>query len=74
MVTRKNIIWLLTLGWSWSHEMLPSTLYIMWTTYMLCLKLLHRTVKEMMHLQENNYLTFDIGVKVTQYVAQYHLY
>ena len=37
-----------------------------------CLKLLRPTVKEQMHLQENT--VFDLGVKVTQDVAQYFLH
>ena len=33
--------------------------------------LLHPTAKEKMHLQENALFEFDLGVKVTQNVAQY---
>ena len=36
--------------------------------------LLHPMVKEKMHLQENTLFDFDLGVKVTQNVAQYPLY
>ena len=51
--TRKNIIWplTLTLG-SRSHEMSPSTLYIMWSMRLQSLKLLRPTVKEKIQLQE----------------------
>ena len=40
------------------------------------LKLLHQKLKEEKHLQKNQYLTFDLdlGVKVTQNVAQYPLH
>ena len=38
------------------------------------LKLLHPTVKELMHLQENTVFDLDLGVKVTQDVAQYPLH
>ena len=52
-ITRKYNIWplTLTLG-SRSHEMLPSTLYIMWPIQLQSLKLLPLTVKEEIHLQE----------------------
>ena len=58
-----------------SYEMLPSTLYIMWPIQLQSLKLLRQKVKEM-HLQEIQYLTFDLdlGVKVTRNVAQYPLH
>ena len=52
--------------------MLPSTLYIMWPFQLQSLKLLRQKVKEEMHLQENS--IFDLGVKVTQNVAQYPLH
>ena len=40
------------------------------------LKLLHPIVLEELHLQENNYLTFDFGtgVKITRNIAQYALH
>ena len=37
------------------------------------LNLLHLMVKEQMHLQENTVIDLDLGVKVTQDVAQYPL-
>ena len=37
------------------------------------MKLLRPTVWEEMHLQENLFLTLDLGVKVTQNIAQYPL-
>ena len=51
--TGKDIIWplTLTLG-SRSHEMSPSTLYIMWSMHLQSLRLLRPTVKEKMQLQE----------------------
>ena len=53
--TRKFNIWplTLTLG-SRSHEMLPSTFYIMWPIQLKSSKLLGQKVKEEMHLQENS--------------------
>ena len=60
--------------WPWgsrSHKMLPSTLNTMWPTQLQSLKLLHLTVKEKMHLQENT--LFDLGFKVTWNVAGYPL-
>ena len=36
--------------------------------------LLHPMVKEKMHLQENILFDLDLGVKVTQIVAQCHLH
>ena len=41
--------------------MLHSNLYIMWPMQLQSLKLLRLIVKEEMHLQENNNLTFDLG-------------
>ena len=38
------------------------------------LKLLRQKLYEENHLQEIQYLTFDLGVKVTQNVAQYPLH
>ena len=38
------------------------------------LKLLHRTVKEKMELQESKLNDLDLGVKVTKNVAKYHPY
>ena len=38
------------------------------------LKLLRQKVKEEMHLQDLQYLTFDLGVKSTRNVAQYPLH
>ena len=46
----------LTLVGSWSHETLPSSLYVIW--HMQRLKLLRPTVKEEIDLQENT--LFDI--------------
>ena len=54
----------LTLG-SRSHEILPITLDIMWPMHQQSLMLLHPTVKEKMHLQENTLFDLDLGVKVT---------
>ena len=44
-----------------SHETLPSTLYIMWPLHQQSLILLHPTVKEKMHLQENTLFELDLG-------------
>ena len=47
-----------------SHEMLPSTLYIMWPIQLQSLKLLRLTVKEEIQLQENTlfwHLTLTFG-------------
>ena len=38
------------------------------------LMLLHPMVKEKMHLQENTLFDLDLGIKVTQNVAQYPLH
>ena len=38
------------------------------------LKLLRPTVKEQMHLQENTVFDLDLGIKVTQDVAQHPLH
>ena len=57
--------------------MLLSTLYIMWPIHLQGLQFLRPTVQEEMHIQENTfYLTFDLdlGVKVTERVAQYPLH
>ena len=51
--------------------MLPSTLYIMSSIHLQSLKLLNPMVKEEMHLQENTLYDLDLGIKVTQNVAQY---
>ena len=59
----------LTLG-SRSHKMLPSTLDIMWPMNQQSLILLHPTVEEKMHLQENTLNDLDHQVKVTRNVAQ----
>ena len=59
----------LTLG-SRSHKMLPSTLDITWPMYQQSLILLHPTVKEKMHLQENTLFALDLQVKVTRNVAK----
>ena len=48
--------------------MLPSTLDIMWPMQQQSLILLHPTVEEKMHLQENT--LNDLQVKVTRKVAQ----
>ena len=53
-----------------SHKMLPCTFDIMWPMHQQSLILLHPTVKEKMHLQENTLFDFDLWVKVTQNVAQ----
>ena len=50
--------------------MLPSTLDIMWPMHQQSLELLHPTVKEKMHLQENTLFDPDLRVKVTRNVAQ----
>ena len=50
----------LTLG-SRSHEMLPSTLDIMWPMHQQSLMLLHPTFKEKIHLQENTLFDLDLG-------------
>ena len=63
----------LTLGLR-SHEMLPSTLYIMWPIQLQSLKLLRLTVKEEIHLQENTLFDLDPKVKVTRNVIQYPLH
>ena len=54
--------------------MLLSTLYIMWPIHLQGLKLPRPTVKEEMHLQEITLFNLDLGVKVTQNVAQYSLH
>ena len=54
--------------------MLPSTLYIMWPFQLQSLKLLRQKVNEEMHLQENSIFDLDLGVEVTQNVAQYPLH
>ena len=54
-----------------SHKMLPSTLDFTWPMYQQNVMLLHPMVKEKMHLQENTLFDLDLGVKVTQNVAQY---
>ena len=56
---------------SWSHEMLPSALDIMWPMHQQSLILLHPMVKVKMHLQENTLYDLDLGIKVTKNVAQY---
>ena len=50
--------------------MLPITLDIMWPMHQQSLILLHCTVKEKMHLQENTLFDIDLGVKVTRNFAQ----
>ena len=50
--------------------MLPSTFNIMLPMHQQSLILLHPTVKEKMHLQENTLFDLDLWVKVTQNVAQ----
>ena len=54
-----------------SHKMLTSTLDFMWPMHQQSLMLLHPMVKEKMHLQENALFDLDLGIKVTQNVAQY---
>ena len=69
----KKIHYLTSTPRSWgsmSHKMLPSTLDFMWPMHQQSLMLLHPMVKEKMHLQENTLFDLDIGVKVTQNVAQ----
>ena len=50
--------------------MLPSTLDIMWPMHQQILKLLHPSVKEKIHLQENTLFDRDLQVKVIQNDAQ----
>ena len=50
----------LALG-SRSHKMLPSTLDIMWPMHQQSLILLHPTVKEKVHLEENTLFVLDLG-------------
>ena len=57
----------LTLG-SMSHEIMSSTLNIIWPMHQQSLKLLHPAVKEKIYLQENT--LFDLDLWVTQNVAQ----
>ena len=52
-----------------SNKMLTSTLDFMWPMHQQSLMLLHPMEKEKIHLKEN--ILFDLGVKVTQNVAQY---
>ena len=47
------------------------TFYNLWEP---CLKLLGLTSYEEIHLQENSIFDLDLGVKVTQNVAQYPLH
>ena len=56
--------------------MLPSTLNIIRPIQLQSLKMPGLTVKEEIHLQENTLfdLDLDLGVKVTQNIAQYPLY
>ena len=77
-LTRKFNIWplTLTLG-SRSHKMLPNTLYIMWPIQLQSLKLQGSNrlggdtfTKKIHHL----IFDLDLGVKVTQNVAQYPLH
>ena len=63
----------LTLG-SRSHEMLPSTLDIMWAMHQQSLILLHPMVNKLMHLQENTLFNHDLWVKVARNVTQCHLH
>ena len=51
--------------------MLTSTLDFMWPMHQQSLMLLHPMVKEKMHLKENTLFDLDLGVNVTQNVAQY---
>ena len=53
-----------------SHEILPSTLYIMRLMHLQRLKLPCPTVKEQMHLKERTVFDLGLGTKVRQYVAQ----
>ena len=48
-----------TMGWR-SHKMFPSTLDIMWPMHHQSVILLHPTVKEKMHLQENTLFDLDL--------------
>ena len=50
--------------------MLLSTLDIMWPMHQQSLMLLHPTVKEKIHLQENTLFDLDLGVKAAWNVAQ----
>ena len=67
----------LTLGYltltprSRSHEVLPSTLNIIWPMHRQNLKLLLPKHYEEMRFQENTLFDLDLGVKVTQNVTQY---
>ena len=57
-----------------SHKMLPSTSTSLWTKHLQSLKLLRPVAWEEMHLQEHTFYDLDLGVKVTQNVAQYSLH
>ena len=54
-----------------SHKMLTSTLNFMWPKHQQSFLLLHPMVKEKIHLQDNTLFDLDLGIKVTQNVAQY---
>ena len=54
-----------------SHEVLPSTLNIMWPMRRQNLKLLLLKHYEEMRFQENTLFDLDLGVKVTGNIAQY---
>ena len=54
-----------------SHEMLPSTLDIVWSMHQQSLMLLHHMVKDKMHLKENTLFDLDKWIKATRNVAQY---
>ena len=66
----KKIHYLTLTSRSRSHEMLPST-NIMWPMHQQSLMLQCPMDKEKMHLQENTLYDLDLGVMVTQNVAQY---
>ena len=66
----KKIHYLTLFLGSRSHKMLPDTLDIMWPNHQQSLILLHPTVEEKMHLQENTLFDLDLWVKVTRNVAQ----
>ena len=54
--------------------MLLSNLFIMLPIYLQGLRFLRQTVHVDMHLQENTLFYLDLGVKVTQNIAQYPLH
>ena len=57
-----------------SHKMLPSNPPHHVPMHLQSLKLLHPTVKEEMHLQENTFFDLDLWVNFKRNVAQYPLH